>query len=72
MGATGVGFLESLAKSRPKRKQCLDESVRSAMGSGGEGMAFIILDLRQEGISKVKAKSNARLLETSASQSSEH
>ena len=33
--ATGVGFLEPVTKSRPKRKQCRGQLVRSATGTGG-------------------------------------
>lgn len=35
LGMTGVGFLESPTKCRPKRKQRPDQWVRSARGTGG-------------------------------------
>lgn len=49
----GFGFLESLGKSRPKRKQCLDQLVRSARGTGS---AICCSRLEIRGINKVRAK----------------
>lgn len=40
----GLGFLGSLAKPRPVRKQCLDHTVRAAGARVGWGVPFVILD----------------------------